>query len=129
MSVRILIDMNLSPDWVGLLEAAGWAAVHWSTVGDPRAADRVIMDWAVENGYIVFSHDLDFGTLLALTHARGPSVIQVRAQDVLPESLGQAVVAALQTHEALLEAGALIVVDATRARVRILPIASRDVSS
>ena len=31
------------------------------------------MDWALTNGYAVFTHDLDFGTLLALTHATGPS--------------------------------------------------------
>jgi predicted nuclease of predicted toxin-antitoxin system len=33
------------------------------------------MDWAVANGYVVFSHDLDFSTMLALTHASGPSLI------------------------------------------------------
>jgi predicted nuclease of predicted toxin-antitoxin system len=44
MSLSIVIDMNLSPDWVALLQAHGWSAVHWSTVGDPRATDRAIMD-------------------------------------------------------------------------------------
>ena len=34
MSVRVLVDMNLSPEWVPLLERAGWHAVHWSVVGD-----------------------------------------------------------------------------------------------
>jgi predicted nuclease of predicted toxin-antitoxin system len=85
MSVKVLIDMNLSPDWVAVLQGQGWPAVHWSTVGDPRATDRTIMDWAVANGSIVFTHDLDFGTMLALTHATGPSVLQVRGQDVLPD--------------------------------------------
>ena len=61
MNVRIVIDMNLSPSWVHLLQAYGWLAVHWSSVGDPRAGDREIMEWAVENGYVVFTHDLDFG--------------------------------------------------------------------
>ena len=64
MSVNVLIDMNLSPDWVPVLQRHGWPAVHWSTVGDPRASDRTIMDWAVANGSIVFTHDLDFGTML-----------------------------------------------------------------
>ena len=86
--MKILIDMNLSPDWVKVLERAGWEAVHWSTVGDMRAPDDVIMLWARENGYIVFTHDLDFGVLLALTRAESPSVIQVRTQDVFPDVLG-----------------------------------------
>jgi predicted nuclease of predicted toxin-antitoxin system len=81
MSVQLVIDMNLSPEWVDELARHGWSAVHWSKVGDPRAEDAVIMDWARSNGHVVFTHDLDFGTMLALAHANGPSVLQVRAQE------------------------------------------------
>ncbi len=49
MSIAILVDMNLSPDWVPLLRHEGWAAVHWSDVGDPCTADSVIMAWALAN--------------------------------------------------------------------------------
>jgi predicted nuclease of predicted toxin-antitoxin system len=122
MSIKILIDMNLSPDWVPVLTAHGWSTVHWSTVGDPRAVDRTIMDWAVANGHIVFTHDLDFGTALALTHATGPSVLQIRGQEVLPDRMEGVVVAALRQHEADLASGALVVVDPGKRRVRILPI-------
>ena len=120
--MRILVDMNLSPSWVPALERHGCSAVHWADVGDPRATDRVIMDWAADHGYVVFTHDLDFTTMLALSHGRSPSVLQVRAQDVLPTSLERTVLAALAQHEADLCAGALVVVDATRSRVRLLPI-------
>ena len=51
-------------------------------VGHPRANDATIMAWASAHGHVVFTHDLDFGTALALTHADGPSVIQVRTQRV-----------------------------------------------
>jgi predicted nuclease of predicted toxin-antitoxin system len=122
VSIRIVVDMNLSPDWVEVLVRAGWPTVHWSAVGDPRAPDRVIMDWAVANGCIVFTHDLDFGTVLALTHATGPSVVQVRGQDVLPDRMAGVVVAALRQHETDLLTGALIVVDESKRRVRILPL-------
>lgn len=122
MSVKILIDMNLSPEWVFLLEREGWSAVHWSTIGDPRATDQTIMGWALANGYIVFTHDLDFGTALALTHESGPSVLQVRGQDVLPDHMGSLVIAALRQHEVELVSGALVVVDESKCRVRILPI-------
>jgi predicted nuclease of predicted toxin-antitoxin system len=122
MSVKVLIDMNLSPDWVPLLEREGWSAVHWSVIGDPRAKDRAIIDWAVDNGYIVFTHDLDFGTTLALTHATGPSVLQVRGEDVLPDHMGPLVIAALRQHDADLASGALVVVEEDKCRVRILPI-------
>ncbi len=122
MSVKIPIDMNLSPDWVPLLAHHGWPAVHWCTVGDPRAIDRVIMDWAIANGYVVFTHDLDFGAVLALTRSTGPSVLQLRTDDVLPDHLQGIVIAALKQHDSDLAAGALVVVDERKCRVRILPI-------
>lgn len=122
MSVKILIDMNLSPDWVPVLKRHGWPAVHWSTIGDPRDSDQVIMDWALRHDYIVFTHDLDFGTMLALSHATGPSVLQVRVQDILPDHLENIVIAALKQHDDDLASGSLVVVDESRTRVRILPI-------
>ena len=122
MSTKILIDMNLSPRWIELFKKSGITAVHWSNVGDPKAKDSVIMEWARKNGHVVFTHDLDFGTLLALTQATAPSVIQIRTQNILPEHLGKAVVSIFKQHESELEKGALIVVDDLSNRVRILPL-------
>ncbi len=123
--MKILIDMNLSPDWVAVFAAQEIESVHWSTVGDPRAEDEKLMEYARANNYVVFTHDLDFGTMLALTQAESPSVVQVRAQNILPSHLAKMVVSVLQTNEASLEQGALIVVDEGRARVRILPLQRR----
>ena len=120
--MRLLVDMNLSPEWVGFLQSAGWEAIHWSTVGNPRAEDEEIMVWARAQEHVVFTHDLDFGTLLALTRAGSPSVIQVRTQDVTPGAIGALVVGALRQFEGALEKGALIVLDEARARARILPL-------
>jgi predicted nuclease of predicted toxin-antitoxin system len=122
MSVQLVVDMNLSVEWVSELAAHGWSAVHWSTVGDPRAEDSAIMAWALANNRVVFTHDLDFGTMLALTHARGPSVLQVRGQGVLPEDIGPVVIAALRRYDVALAAGALVVVDLKKSRVRLLPL-------
>ena len=122
MSVQLVIDMNLSVEWVAELARHGWHAVHWSTVGDPSAEDSAIMAWALANGYVVFTHDLDFGTMLALTHATGPSVLQVRGQDILPEDMGPVVIAALRQYDAALTAGALVVVEVRKSRVRVLPL-------
>ncbi len=123
--MKILIDMNLAPDWVAVFAAQEIESVHWSTVGDPRAEDEKLMEYARANNYVVFTHDLDFGTMLALTQAESPSVVQVRAQNILPSHLAKMVVSVLQTNEASLEQGALIVVDEGRARVRILPLQRR----
>ena len=120
--MKILVDMNLSPEWTGVFNARGWGAVHWSFIGDPRAPDRVVMEWARANGYTVFTHDLDFGSILAATQAEGPSVIQVRTQDVLPSHLGAIVVRVFSEHEGAIKTGALISVDEAGSRVRLLPL-------
>jgi predicted nuclease of predicted toxin-antitoxin system len=46
MSVLLVVDMNLSVEWIAELVRHGWSAVHGSTVGDPSAEDSVIMAWA-----------------------------------------------------------------------------------
>jgi predicted nuclease of predicted toxin-antitoxin system len=120
--MKVLIDMNLSPEWVAVLERNGLQAVHWSSVGNPGASDRSIMDWARANGYVVFTHDLDFGAILAVTHAEGPSVVQVRTQDVTPGHLEKSVVDILRRYEELLESGAMIILDEVKCRMRILPL-------
>jgi len=80
------------------------------------------MTYAREHGFVVFTHDLDFGDLLAATQARGPSVIQVRAQDPVPEVVGELVVAAIHEHRTLLERGALVTIEPDKLRARVLPI-------
>jgi len=120
--MKLLVDMNLSPEWVSVLENNGWEALHWSSVGDPRASDRTIMDWARANGYTIFTHDLDFGAILAVTHSHGPSVLQVRTQDVTPDHLAGLILGVLRQHGSLLDQGALVIVDEIKSRARILPL-------
>ncbi len=120
--MTFLIDMNLSPLWVSFLASNRIVAVHWSTVGEPRAADSEILDFAAARGWIVLTHDLDFGVLLAASGTNTPSVVQVRCQDVLPSAIGDVVVRAIGAAGPHLETGALVTVDALRHRIRLLPI-------
>jgi len=120
--MNLLVDMNLSPAWCPVLRRHGHACTHWSDVGDPGAADAVLMEWARRNGCVVVTHDLDFGAILAATQAEGPSVIQMRTRDVLPAAAEHLLATALARYEAELHAGALIVLDEDKARVRILPL-------
>ena len=120
--MKIVIDMNLPPLWVPILENYGWECRHWSAIGSPSAEDSEIMEWAKQNDFVVFTHDLDFGALLAASGAERPSVFQIRTLDVRPKSLETLVVAALKQFEAMLEEGALVTVDEKRSRARVLPL-------
>jgi predicted nuclease of predicted toxin-antitoxin system len=122
MTLRLLVDMNLSPSWVEVFREAGFEAEHWFRVGAADAPDSELFDWASKNGYIVITHDLDFGALLAATHAVSPSVFQIRTEDVSPDALAPRAIGLLQRFAPQLSAGALVVVDEMRERVRILPL-------
>ena len=116
--MKILIDMNLSPAWVSVLEEAGHTASHWSTIGSMNAPDREILAWAKTNGYVLFTHDLDFGAILAATEAEGPSVVQIRAQDISPDHGKSLLLNILNKFGKNLIEGALISIDEEKSRVR-----------
>jgi len=78
-----------------VLTAAGHESVHWIDVGEPNAPDRVILEHAHRNGQVILTQDLDFGTLLAVGGLSTPSVIQFRAQAVLPSDVGEQLLAAI----------------------------------
>lgn len=120
--MRILIDMNLSPRWIKVFEDGGFEATHWSNVGGGDASDRTLMEWAERRGCVVFTHDLDFSALLASTQASGPSVIQVRTDEVLPNQKSEIVLRALQQFESALQDGAILSIDLDQSRVRYLPL-------
>lgn len=123
--MKLLVDMNLSPRWVKVLGAAGVEAAHWSSLGAYNAPDEEIMAYAKANRCVVLTHDLDFGAILAATHGEKPSVVQIRSEDVSPDVIGQAVIAALRQMAVELEEGALLTVDPKRTRLRLLPLQSR----
>ena len=120
--MKILIDLNLSPSWVQFFADHKIEAVHWSHVGSVSAADSEILAYAAARNLIVFTHDLDFGALLAASRQNAPSVLQIRTQDVLPATLGPVLLRILETCRHHLESGALVTVEAGQNRIRMLPI-------
>ena len=123
--MKLLVDMNLSPKWAGFLVTAGFDASHWTVLGAANAPDSEIMQWARERGYVVLTSDLDFGTILAVTHGDKPSVVQLRSDNLTYEMIGKQVVDALRQLEGELESGALVTIEPTRTRLRILPLHGR----
>ena len=123
--MKLLIDMNLSPRWVNLLTDAGIDATHWSTLGATNAPDVEIVAFARTNGYVVLTHDLDFGAILAATQGDKPSVVQIRSEDVSPNVIGTSVIDALRQMSAELDEGALLTIDPSRTRLRLLPLRPR----
>lgn len=118
--------MNLSVRWPEYLKAQGYEAVHWSSIGPATASDHAIIEEARAQGGVVLTNDLDFGISLIAGGARSPSVIQLRADDLRPETLGALVVRSIETHRLALERGAIITVDSARSRLRLLDLGSEE---
>jgi predicted nuclease of predicted toxin-antitoxin system len=120
--VKIVVDMNLSPAWVEVLRLASHEAFHWSEIGRATAPDQEIMEWAVKNGFVIFTHDLDFSTILASKNLPMPSVVQVRGQETSPSTLRDVVLLALDQLTDDLLRGALVTIDVSKTRARVLPL-------
>jgi predicted nuclease of predicted toxin-antitoxin system len=80
------------------------------------------LQWATEHGFVVLTSDLDFGAILAATGDRGPSVLQLRSDILTPSTIGPVVLAAIRQTREELASGALVSIDAVRARLRVLPL-------
>jgi predicted nuclease of predicted toxin-antitoxin system len=120
--MKLLVDMNLSPEWIGYLALAGFEAAHWSRFGSPSAADRDIMAFAREHDYVLLTHDLDFSAMLSAVRGEKPSVVQIRAGDLHVSSIGDSLVHALTQMSAELNRGALLTIEPGRTRIRLLPL-------
>jgi predicted nuclease of predicted toxin-antitoxin system len=104
--------MNLPPRWVGYLRDAGFESEHWFTIGETTATDALMMRTAQDQGAVVLTNDLDFGTILASSGAEGPNVIQTRAADLRPQVLAPLLIKTIGMLRSELDAGALVTLEA-----------------
>ncbi len=121
--MRILVDMNLTPRWVGFLNGAGYESHHWSSVGSVSAKDREICEYARVHGFVLLTNDLDFPQILAHTRTTGPTVVLLRGEPLVPESRGRAVIEALVACQREMAVGAIVSLDVSgQPRARVLPL-------
>ncbi|MDR0487776.1 MAG: DUF5615 family PIN-like protein [Treponema sp.] len=124
--MKIIVDVNLAVRWADMLSSQGIEAIHWTKIGEANASDIEIMSYARQNGYSVFTNDLDFSAILVSTRASGPSVIQIRAEDTRPEQHLDRVAAALTKFSAAIDLGTLITIDPNKTRLHILPFTFKE---
>lgn len=118
--MKLVVDMNLSRDWVDALQADGFDAVHWAAVGPESADDDLILDWARDNDALVLTRDLDFAAAISMLDLTSPSVIQVRIRQARPDRHMPLVRRALALHRDDLDRGAIVTIEEERIRIRKL---------
>jgi len=120
--VKFLANMGISPDTVTWLRGLGYDAIHLDKEGLGRLPDSQILVRAHAEGYIVLTHDLDFGDLMAASGASAPSVIIFRLRNMRPDSVNRHLRQIIERFDQELERGAIITVTEANIRVRDLPI-------
>ena len=121
--MRFLVDNALSPRLAKGLRDAGHDAVHVRDLGLAGATDDELFRLAASEKRVLLSEDTDFGTILALRSERRPSVLLFRRMsDRSARALLAILLANLDVVSAALDAGAVVVIEPERVRVRRLPI-------
>ena len=121
--MRFLIDSPLSPALAEALRRSGHDVVHVRDIGLQAAGDLEVFRRAAAQERTIVSADTDFGTLLALTRDTKPSVVIFRrstSRKVVKQI--DLLLVNLATIEAALSRGAVVVIEDTRIRIRLLPI-------
>jgi predicted nuclease of predicted toxin-antitoxin system len=117
--VKFLADMGISPRTVAFLREHGHEAIRLDALGMERATDAAVVTYAASKGSIC---DLDYPEIIALAHAQSPSLIVFRLRDETAENINRLLGRFLPEVESQLLAGAIVIVEEDRIRVRLLPI-------
>lgn len=120
--MKFLADMPISPRTIEFLRRKGYHAIRVDKLKMAKATDREIFDYAIKNEMIIITTDLDFGTILAYTKKKKPSIIILRLKNPSPKVINDLLEKGLPNVEEYLRKGAIIVIGEDKIRIRELPI-------
>ena len=86
-NLRLLANMNISPDTVNALHEKGLDIVRVSQILPVTSSDMEILDLARRENRVVVTQDLDFSALLALGGFDKPSLITIRMTVADPDAV------------------------------------------
>jgi predicted nuclease of predicted toxin-antitoxin system len=120
--IGLLLDAGLPRGAAADLTADGWDVQHVTDLGLGAARDEDILATAERQGRAVVTLDHDFPHLLFLEAAAKPSVILLRMDGLDRRAAVELLRTLLPQVDAELRSGAIVSVDWSGARVRLLPV-------
>ncbi|MEE9604839.1 MAG: DUF5615 family PIN-like protein [Candidatus Scalindua sp.] len=122
--MKFLADMGVAWRIVKWLRQHNHDAVHLRELNLHRMPDDKIFDKAKHEGRIILTFDLDFGEIAAASGKKIPSVITFRLRNTRTPHVIERLEKVLNDSSETLEKGAIISVEESRHRIRLLPISS-----
>ena len=119
--MRFLLDMNLPPAIGDRLRAEGHDAIHALDAGYGELSDHELFERAASDARIVVTFDLDFGEIIGATNYSTSGVVLLRLRLARQSSLWDRLRVAIAEAADAMEAGALVVVEDARIRIRRMP--------
>ncbi len=120
--MRVLLDQGLPRSAAERLCNVGIDAIHTGQCGLATSSDADILEFARQQGRVVFTLDADFHTLLVMGRAAVPSVVRIRIEGLRADAIALLVQAVTKQCRDELAQGAMISVTEDRIRIRGLPI-------
>ena len=121
-ALRLLANMNISPETVNALTRKGIDIIRVSQILPATSSDQEVLDLARRENRIVVTQDLDFSALLALGGGNRPSLLTLRMSVSDPEAITRRLPDLLPELEDMLAKGCAVSVDDFSYRIRWLPI-------
>ena len=122
----LVLDQGVPRDAATRLRGLGYECTHVGEIGMGKAADDEILAWSLGQNAIVVTLDADFHAILAVTGARGPSVIRLRIEGLGAQAVVELVQKVLAGFGTDLERGSLVTVKARKITCHRLPVGRSD---
>ena len=120
--IRLMADMNISPQTVSALQQQGWDIIRVPDVLPANTSDEEILNFCRQENRAIVSFDLDFSMLVALSGGDRPSLITLRLSSTNPEVVTQRLLEVVPQIEAELQQGSVVKIGNETVRIRRLPI-------
>jgi len=120
--MKFPLDMGVDVRVATWLREQGHEPLHLRDQGLQRLPNGKIFTKAISESRTILTFDLDFGEIAALARGRKASVVVFRLHNTRTVHVLGRLAAVLADCSTILEKGAVIVVEETRHRVRVLPV-------
>jgi predicted nuclease of predicted toxin-antitoxin system len=120
--MKFLLNENIPPSLSSLLQTVGWNASHANQLGLNGKSDIYIVEFAIQNEFVIITHDLDYSRIVSLSGKDKPSVLSFRLDSVSVNLLFKLISLNRIQLEHYLQMGALVSIDEKGFRFRALPV-------